>query len=264
MSILWHEQCSRDVPETNAWLSERERSYLNSLTFSKRREDWRLGRWTAKCSVASVLGMPCLVPGISKIEIWPSRSGAPIVFVNHDPARLAISLSHRSGTAVCAVGHSSARIGCDLELIEPRDPAFVSDYFSPDEQATLEEAANERRSLMTTLMWSAKESALKALHLGLRLDTRRLEVSFSDVLSAQENRVWLETYPIGVVISHIFERGALANAWHPFQVRLRNIPAFLGWWQNTDQFVRTLLIRHSDARGVGDSTVAESAQQVEI
>lgn len=245
MSIFWCEQSAINVPDTNSWLSEKERSYLAGLRFAKRRDDWRLGRWTAKCSVATCLGLPRDVPSLSAIEIWPDRFGAPLVFLAQDRANVTISLSHCSGKAVCAVAPPTARIGCDLELVEARDASFVSDYFDADEQAMIEQTSEEKRSLIITLLWSAKESALKAFHLGLRLDTRCLGVSLSHVLSPQEERLWLDTYPIALLNSLSPDRTSSADTWHPFQVRLRNQPAFIGWWRNPDHFIRTLLIRNS-------------------
>ena len=63
-------------------------------------------------------------------------------------------------------------MGCDLEMIEPRSDAFVADYFTVEEQALVARASAADRSRLLALLWSAKESALKALRAGLRLDTR--------------------------------------------------------------------------------------------
>ena len=260
MSIFWYQQSSIDVPEANIWLSERERAYLEGLNFSKRRSDWRLGRWTAKCSVAAVLGLPGTVSSLSKIEIFPSRSGAPLVFVGGAPAHFAISLSHRCGTAICALGAASSHIGCDVELVEKRDAAFASDYFAADEISRLSDAPEEKRELIITLLWSAKESALKALHLGLRLDTRDLEVFFSSSLSPERNKFWLDNYPIGLADSEAPVRRDLPAAlWHPFQVKLRDMPAFVGWWRHPDQFVHTLLVRYQPGQCIADSTKQEAS-----
>lgn len=242
MSIFWFERSVVDVPDANDWLSEKERSYLGGMRFPKRRDEWRLGRWTAKCSVASSLGLPATVPNLSQIEIWPNGSGAPEVFLAHEPAHLSISLSHRAGKAVCAVAPFAARIGCDLELIESRHPAFVSDYFATDEQALVAHTAPDLRDFTITLLWSGKESALKALHLGLRLDTRSLNVCLTDSPPATRD-LWLDSYPLQLLNSHS-PGPESSDLWHPFQVRLRNAPTFVGWWRNPDELVRTVVIAH--------------------
>jgi hypothetical protein len=46
------------VPAENDWLSAIEGVCLNSMRFAKRRNDWRLGRWTAKL-------LPILAPTAS-------------------------------------------------------------------------------------------------------------------------------------------------------------------------------------------------------
>ena len=75
------------------------------------------------------------------------------------------------------VAKSGVEIGCDLEMVEPRSDAFVADYFTIEEQALVARASAEDRPRLLALLWSAKESALKALHEGLRLDTRSVIVN---------------------------------------------------------------------------------------
>ena len=148
------------------------------MRFAKRRADWRLGRWTAKCAVASFLEFAQSMPRpLPQIEIRPASSGAPEVFIANEPAAVTVSISHRSGAAVCAVAMSGVELGCDQEVIEARSEAFVADYFTEDEQALVARVCEAERSRLVTLLWSAKESALKALREGLRLDTRSVTVS---------------------------------------------------------------------------------------
>jgi 4'-phosphopantetheinyl transferase len=72
-------------------------------------------------------------------------------------------------------------IGCDLEVIEPRSRRFVLDYFTDAEAAEVAAASRSDRDLLANLVWSAKESALKALRTGLRRDTRTVEVRVDSV-----------------------------------------------------------------------------------
>ncbi len=242
MSIFWFEQSAADVPEPDDWLSEKEKSYLGGLRFPKRRHDWRLGRWTAKRSIASSLGLPCTSAHLSQIELRPDRFGAPEVFLAHEPAHLAVSLSHRAGRAVCTVAPFNTRIGCDLELIEARHPAFLTDFFGTDEQALVAQTSPDLRAFTITLLWSGKESALKAMHLGLRLDTRNLNVRLTDSSSRQARDFWLDSYPVRLLNSHLPEQRTSAELWRPFHVMVRNQPAFIGWWRNPDELIRTVVI----------------------
>ena len=214
--VYWLEQTEADVPAENDWLSGSEFVCLNGMRFAKRRADWRLGRWTAKCAVASFLNLPTDAQGLAQIEIRPASSGAPEAFIANEPAAVAVSISHSSGAAVCAVAMSGVELGCDQEVIEPRSEAFVADYFTEAEQALVARVSTAERPRLVTLFWSAKESALKALREGLRLDTRSVAVS-----------------PINGAFN--------LNGWSPLQVRCADGRSFHGWWQQGPGIVRTLV-----------------------
>lgn len=221
-SVYWLEQTESGLPPGNNWLSSDEARQLDRLRFAKRRNDWRLGRWTAKRALALCLGIPEQPDVLAKIQIHASPSGAPEVLLDAQlanqfaiqPAPCTISLSHSCGRAVCAVALSRATLGCDLEQIAPRSDAFVADYFTIEEQAAVAGSPPADRPRVSTLIWSAKESALKALHTGLRLDTRSLIVS----------------------------AGESSGDWHPLQVRKKeDDQIFVGWWQEAEGFVRTIV-----------------------
>lgn len=182
MNVYWLEQTDADVPAENQWLSAGEILFLGRLRFAKRRNDWRLGRWTAKHALAPCLNLPCDPRALANIEIRAATSGAPEAFLFNQTAPVTISLSHRAGTAMCAVALSGPGIGCDLEIIEPRSHAFIADYLTAGEQALVSRTPVEERPLLVNLLWSAKESALKALRVGLRLDTTSVDVSLVDEL----------------------------------------------------------------------------------
>jgi len=213
--VYWLEQTLADVPAEDDWLDASESICLNGMRFAKRRADWRLGRWTAKCAVASFLRVPADPQALTKIAIRPASSGAPEVFFANEPA-VTLSISHRSGAAMCAVAPWGVDLGCDLEVIEPRSEAFVEDFFTQGEQALVAQVCAKERSRLLALLWSAKESALKALREGLRLDTRSVVVSLGE--------------------------GTLdLNDWSPLQVRCADGRSFDGWWQQTHTIVRTLV-----------------------
>jgi 4'-phosphopantetheinyl transferase len=214
--VYWLEQTEADVPVEDDWLSAGESVCLSGLRFAKRRADWRRGRWTAKCAVALFLNLPTDAQGLAQVEIRPASSGAPEVFIANEPAAVAVSISHSSGTAVCAVAMSGVELGCDQEVIEARSEAFVSDYFTESEQALVARVCAAERSRLVTLLWSAKESALKVLREGLRLDTRSVTVS-----------------PINGAFN--------LNGWSPLQVRYADGRSFHGWWQQGHGVVRTLV-----------------------
>jgi 4'-phosphopantetheinyl transferase len=212
--VYWLEQTEADLPAGTDWLSASEAARINGMRFAKRRAEWLLGRWTAKQAVAAYWKVRAKPRRLASIEIRSAASGAPEVFLAGKAAGVAISLSHRAGRAVCAVAPPDAVLGCDLEVIEPRSDAFVSDYFTDDEQALVAGAAQADQPRVVTLLWSAKESALKALGMGLRLDTRCVQVSLAD--------------------------GQDPELWCPLQVRYDG-QIFRGWWQSTASILRTLV-----------------------
>ncbi|MGA2360170.1 MAG: 4'-phosphopantetheinyl transferase superfamily protein [Terriglobales bacterium] len=216
MEVYWLEQTEADLPAENAWLSANEIARLNGMRFAKRRDSWRLGRWTAKRALASYLNLPAHPHVLKEIEIRPATSGAPEAFLANKPAVVTVSLSHRDGRAICAVAPSGVELGCDLEVIEPHGDAFLSDYFTAEEQALVARAPAMDRARFLTLLWSGKESALKALRTGLRLDTRSVIVSPDD-----------ESFDL--------------NGWSRLQVRYTNGRIFHGWWQHTDNILRTVV-----------------------
>lgn len=168
-----------DVPPSLAWLSPREREVLDRLHVPKRRQDWILGRWTAKRAIAAQLALADRPP-LRSIEILAAADGAPEVFVGAVSAPWSISISHSAGRALCAVVPRGVAVGCDVEHVEPRDERMVEDFFAADEIATVRAREGRARDLVVALVWSAKESALKLLREGLRRDTRSARVEIGD------------------------------------------------------------------------------------
>ncbi len=164
------------VPDDNDWLTTAERRWFTDRRSAKRVADWRLGRWTAKAAVGAFLerrGQP--VP--RDLEILAAADGAPEAFAGGSALPISLSLSHSHGRALAAVAAVATALGCDIERVEPRSDAFVAGYLTPAERAALAADDEPRRDLLVNLVWSAKESALKALRQGLRADTRSLQVT---------------------------------------------------------------------------------------
>jgi 4'-phosphopantetheinyl transferase len=238
MDVYWLQQSQADEPPTDDWLSQNEAVRLSSFRFAKRRADWRLGRWTAKRAVAACLKLPNDLQSLSRIEIIPASTGQPEVVLRDRAETVTISISHRSGIAMCAVALGHARLGCDLEMIEPRSDAFVADYFTVKEQERIAQASSEERLLLASLLWSAKESALKALQVGLRADTRSVEVKELDL----PNHSHQETNASSTTSDLPADRPDISGPnWRALQVHCSDGSIFAGWWQRAGQLVRTLV-----------------------
>lgn len=233
--IKWLEQTSADVPDDNNWLSARESLYSSRLHVPKRRSDWRLGRWTAKHAVALYLSLRPNYEVLRQVEILPDTSGAPRVRIIDEQARVSISLTHRDGRAACVVAPTQIALGCDLEVIEPRSNAFAGDYFTDEEQAAISQIQPAQRNLLVTILWSAKESALKALRLGLRVDTRSVSIGFVNTDFSKQ------------VSSYRGRQSDECNsrfreeAWYPLRAQYGKEFALFGWWRSSECFVRSFI-----------------------
>ncbi len=219
MHVYWLQQALPDLPAGDDWLTAGESARLAALHVPKRRADWRLGRWTAKHAVLAYLRQREVLPiravnvGLQDIELRSAPSGAPEVFLRGEPAPVTISVTHSSGRAVCAIGPIGVALGCDLESIEPRSAGFLADYFTAEEQALVARSSLLVRDRIITLLWSAKESALKALRTGLRVDTRDLSVT---------------------------PRRETGDGWHSLAVRFSSAECFDGWWRERAGFMLTV------------------------
>jgi len=216
VDVCWLEQNARDVPAGDWWLSETELSHLDRLHIPKRRDDWRLGRWTAKHAVAIHLNLARNGQGLRTVELRATPSGAPEVFLHSRVAPIQLSLSHSAGVGLCAVARAGAGLGCDLELVEPRSPVFVTDYFTAEEQALVAATPSALRDQLVTLLWSTKESVLKAVGCGLRSDTRSVNAAPS-----------------------CFSQG-LGDEWNSVSAQASG-RIFYGWWRISRNVVRTIV-----------------------
>lgn len=222
LEVYWLECTETNVPAGDDWLTSGERRRLGLLKIEKRRSDWRLGRWTAKSAVACFQRLRGRECRMSDIEVEAAESGAPVVLAPGIQVR--ISLSHRSGTALCAVTSFDTALGCDIEIIEPYSNAFVSDFFSSEEQVYVESArAHHCDQLIVRLIWSGKESVLKAMQVGLRMDTRDLRVIFDPA---------------------DFGAGTMPDQapaqWHRMNIVTCHGHKFHGWWIHDAKFVKTI------------------------
>jgi 4'-phosphopantetheinyl transferase len=175
LAICWLIQNLPDVPDKNDWLSPREHSILSGLHVPKRRNDWRLGRWTAK--QACRIFKPDLFPDMTQMEIIAADDGGPdVYFAAEGRAPVSLSISHSNGRGMSAVALDGIAVGCDLERIETKSLDFFEDYFTPEEISFCSRMTESFYPVACYLVWSAKESCLKVLREGLRRDTRSIRI----------------------------------------------------------------------------------------
>ena len=241
-------------------LCDAEQQRLSTLKVDKRRRDWLLGRWTAKHLAQGYLAQSTgAVPALDEIQIANADDGAPYCLLrgSEPPQRLPVSLaiSHSHGHAFCALCHESEidvtpvvpgdttgqiptgprwSLGCDIEWIEHREQSFVSDFFTAQEIRDVMGTPVEHRDCRVTAIWSAKESVLKSLRTGLRIDTRRIECRF-----AQDDWLPREWSPLTVMIdAGLVEQ--FPGVWY-------------AWWQVQEGFVLTMALHEAGSPGQAGS-----------
>lgn len=235
------------VPGDDGWLTPAEAAILGRFRFSKRAADWRLGRWVAKAVVADTLRTgssgvgagdavdgpeagdqraPARIPDPQEIEILAGPGGVPRARILAPGAwpELSVSLSHAGGVGFAAAVVGARRLGCDVEEIAPRSEAFVSDYLT-DAEAAWARAGGAEREVRANLLWSAKESALKALGEGLRKDTRTVVVDVEG-LDGAGTRTEARRSARG----HDGEMERPEGAWRPLCVTAPDGLELVGWW----------------------------------
>jgi 4'-phosphopantetheinyl transferase len=225
--FYWLGQRESDVPSGDSWLSCWERERAESMHVPKRRSDWRLGRWTAKLALVSFYQLPADPEVLAAIEVRAADSGAPVLFHRGEKSSLAISLSHSCGTAFVTIAPPGKSFGCDLERIEPRSTAFIEDYCTESEMHLISTVAPEDQALLVNLIWSAKESVLKLLGIGLRGDTRSISIS-------------IDTRSLPMA----------AEQWLCFKARSTSAETFFGFWRSSNLFVRTVAAEKPITRAV--------------
>jgi len=209
-----------EIPSRETWLTADEVTRAAGQRFTKRRTEYLLRRWVCKQAVVAATGIPGDLPSLARVEVANHPGGAPYVQVDGAPLTLDVSLSDRAGWAVCLVAEQHGRVGCDLEIVEPRSAGFVTDFLTPAEQAYVASRPDVDRPAAANLIWSAKESALKVLRTGLRRDTRSVEVT--------------------VTSSRGDESGVSAAGWARLEIRTAEGGLIPGWWRRDGAFLVTV------------------------
>lgn len=217
MTWGWLEGRAAEVPAGDGWLAEPEKRQLGPGATPARRADWRLGRWTAKRALAAWLGLPTSAATWPALAVQPDANGAPEARYRDQALRVSLSLSHRDGRALVVVGAAGIELGCDLEKVEARSPAFVADFLTESEQRLWAAHAAAERDALANRIWSAKESVLKLARRGLRVDPREVEIRF--------------------------ESDPPRQGWRAFTADWAPVGDCAGWWRIEEERIYTVVSR---------------------
>jgi len=160
-------------------LGDAELAAYQAFPSEKRRQDWLLGRWTAKRVVSRLAGHTRPAEDyLRNIQVLRTETGEPsVVFPNRQGLPpVVLSISHAGGKCfVAATDDRTCRIGVDLEPIEMRHHGLVRDFFTEAERETVHSSPDDVTDLVTNLIWCAKEAALKVLGVGLSVSSFSIE-----------------------------------------------------------------------------------------
>lgn len=190
--VWWLVSAAADDPDLAAGvapdglLAADEAARLAALKIAKRRRDWLLGRATAKALLQAWLAQEIVAPSAANLIIQSETTGVPTPWLAdavgaRAPLPVSLSISHCDGHALCALidrrgAGTTVTLGADMEKVESRAWSFVADYFTPGEVAQVQQATDADRDAVVTAVWSAKEAVLKAVQLGLSVDTRAVDI----------------------------------------------------------------------------------------
>jgi len=165
-------------------LTQAESLRADAFRFGQPRENFTLGRLAGKLALlalfdeASALGRSRpLSPDESEgedlgqklrsFEVMNGENGEPVVMAPVD-CGFSLSLSHVNGRGVAVAFAAGARIGLDMELIDPKRAETVRKGvpLSKEEESWLKQTALPEAAALL-LLWAAREALSKALGSGL-------------------------------------------------------------------------------------------------
>jgi 4'-phosphopantetheinyl transferase EntD len=144
-----------------------------------RREQFTAGRILARRALAE-LGHP-------EVELPSAKDRVP-----EWPPGVVGTITHTHGWCAAAVARASdvAALGADVEAATPLDPGLWDRVCRPEERAFLQELPTDRAGLLAKAIFSAKESAYKALYPRVRtfLDFQGMSITIED--RGTDQAVW--------------------------------------------------------------------------
>jgi len=168
------------------FLSSEELIIWQKKNHNRKKMEWLSARFSAKIAALEWLKeVHNIELPPDKIIILNSLSGVPHFKLPLHLESPNLSLSHTDGKGLAAISYSSF-IGCDIEKVKKRHPNFKKVFLTVKEielwfQA--EDIGNLNNDLVETLLWSAKESVIKAI----LSKQKEIEISFLDIQVSYKN-----------------------------------------------------------------------------
>lgn len=148
-------------------LTTDEKAEVERFKFPKRRSDWLGGRLAVKLVVAREFGAE-----LPSVDVAPNWTRKPFARMNGQFIPADVSISHSGDVAVAALVRG-ARVGVDIERVEPRSQGFYDMAFSETER---QDMVRFGAWDALTKAWTMKEALSKALGIGLGLTLHDIAV----------------------------------------------------------------------------------------
>lgn len=154
------------------WLDDGERARCRRYRYAGPRREFSLCRAALRAVLCRRLGCRN-----DELAFETSSHGKPSALVGGTPAPLSFNVSHSGSHGLIALAERG-RVGVDVEeRIARHDPdGPMRTAFSPVEQAELAAASGARKVDLFLTLWTMKEALLKALGVGLSLDTAGFDI----------------------------------------------------------------------------------------
>ncbi|NEI47549.1 4'-phosphopantetheinyl transferase superfamily protein [Rhizobium leguminosarum] len=185
---LW--QYSKNEGDWNRWmqsLSPDERERAATYRFERDRAPFIAGRYLLRQLLSLQTGI-----SPSKVPLSPDRHGKLRV---EGGDMLQFSLANADRLVTVAVASGCDHVGIDCERVDTEiEAAAVDSYCSSDERRWLMELPTRERARGALVLWTLKESHLKAIGVGLREDPRNVAFSWKDgipvMVGGERDRRW--------------------------------------------------------------------------
>lgn len=176
---LWHVDLdAADAAQARECLSDEESARAERFVFERDRRRYVAAHIALRETLSTVTGAPA-----AELSFDVGAFGKPSLAA---PSPLHFNLSHSAGAGLIAINVSddetdsgdATEIGVDIEVLRPLSysAALAEAYFTAAEQRGLADTAPPDRDLAFLTCWTRKEACVKALGLGLSIDTRSFEV----------------------------------------------------------------------------------------
>jgi phosphopantetheinyl transferase len=151
-------------------LHDAELSYLQKLTYERRRRSYTLGRLSAKLAVKKLTNNT----SARSIHIGSGVFGFPIV-CSPNVTNTQVSITHSGPLGVSIAFEEKHPMGIDLEKIRPDNDKVILNQISQNEKALLQNI-NKFNLEGFTSIWCAKEALSKILKTGMMINFSFLEI----------------------------------------------------------------------------------------